>query len=150
VDNVGLKICLLGTSNFMVTLTFFFLGVNHQSGPGTTSTTNHNFYRPWDDFMVPSINNPSMSGEFLGSKSQCFQVQSFTCSYLLITPLLTWVYSIDSSQIWSIEAYTYKRNIGKCTLSRNDLDSHIYIIEIFICSCLSPSYTWSNFHFLFV
>jgi hypothetical protein len=28
VGNVGLKICLLETSNFMVTLTFFFLGVH--------------------------------------------------------------------------------------------------------------------------
>ena len=44
VDDVGLQICLLGTSNFMVTLTFFFRDINW-SGPGTSSTTNHKFYR---------------------------------------------------------------------------------------------------------
>ena len=38
VDNVSLKICLLGPSNFMITLT--------------------NFTRPWDDFMVHGVNNP--------------------------------------------------------------------------------------------
>ena len=43
INNVGLKICLLRTSNSMVTLTFFSLGVN-QSGPRTSSTTNHKFY----------------------------------------------------------------------------------------------------------
>ena len=42
--SVGLKICLLGTSNSMVTLIFFFLCVN-RSGPMTSSTTNHKFYR---------------------------------------------------------------------------------------------------------
>ena len=42
-DNVGLKMCLLGTSYFMVTLTLYFLGVN-RSSHGTSSTTNHKFY----------------------------------------------------------------------------------------------------------
>jgi hypothetical protein len=44
VDNVGLKICLLGTTNSTVTLTFLLLGVN-RSGLETNSTTNHKFYR---------------------------------------------------------------------------------------------------------
>jgi hypothetical protein len=45
VDNVGLKICLLETLDFMVTLTFIvFLDVI-QNGPKTSSTTNHEFYR---------------------------------------------------------------------------------------------------------
>ena len=42
VDNVGLKTCLLGASNFIVTLTFL-LGVNW-NGRGTRSTTNHIFH----------------------------------------------------------------------------------------------------------
>ena len=41
-DNVGLKICLLGTSSSMIILTFF-LGVN-QSGPRLSSTTNYKSY----------------------------------------------------------------------------------------------------------
>ena len=44
VDNIELNICLLGISNVMVTLTFFFLGVN-QSGPKMHSVRNHEFYR---------------------------------------------------------------------------------------------------------
>ena len=57
VDNVGLKISLLGTSNSMVTLAFYFifLGVN-RSRPGMSST-NHKFYRHGDDFMVHDISN---------------------------------------------------------------------------------------------
>ena len=39
-NNVGHKICLFGTSNFMVTRAFFSLGV-HRSGSGTSSTANH-------------------------------------------------------------------------------------------------------------
>ena len=46
VDNVGLKICLVETSNSTVTLTFVFLGVN-RSGRGTSSTTNHRSYMAW-------------------------------------------------------------------------------------------------------
>ena len=42
-NNVGLKICLLGTSNSMVTLTFIFLGVN-RSGPAMSSIANHKFH----------------------------------------------------------------------------------------------------------
>ena len=52
-DNVSLEICFLGTSNSMVILTFFFLGLN-RSGSRTNSTTNHKFcmgsrrlYGPW-------------------------------------------------------------------------------------------------------
>ena len=55
-DIVGLKTCLLGTSNSMVTLTFV-LGVN-QSGCGTNLSSNHRFYRALDDFMVHGVNNP--------------------------------------------------------------------------------------------
>jgi hypothetical protein len=43
VNNADLAICLLETLNFMITLTFS-LGVN-RSGPGTSSTTNHKFYK---------------------------------------------------------------------------------------------------------
>ena len=43
VDNVGLEICILGTSNYMVTLTFF--SWCKPSGLGTKSTTNHKFYK---------------------------------------------------------------------------------------------------------
>jgi hypothetical protein len=43
-NNLGLEICLLGTSNSMVSLTFFFLGVN-QSGSEKRSITNQNFYK---------------------------------------------------------------------------------------------------------
>ena len=35
----------------------FSLNIN-RSGPGTSSTTNHNFTGPWDDFMVHGVNNP--------------------------------------------------------------------------------------------
>ena len=43
VDNVGLQIWLLGTSNSMITLTFFF-GVN-RSSPETSSTADRRSYR---------------------------------------------------------------------------------------------------------
>ena len=43
VDNVGLQIWLLGTSNSMTTLTFFF-GVN-RSSPETSSTADRRSYR---------------------------------------------------------------------------------------------------------
>ena len=57
VDNVDLEIYLLGTSNSMVTLTFFSLGVN-QSGLGTRSTTNHKFYRALGRFHGPWCKQP--------------------------------------------------------------------------------------------
>ena len=45
VDNVGLKICLLETLDFMVTLTFIvFLDVIW-NGPKMSLTSNHRFYR---------------------------------------------------------------------------------------------------------
>ena len=40
---------------------FSFLGVN-RSGPRTSSTTNHIFIGPWDDFMVHGVNNPLYTG----------------------------------------------------------------------------------------
>ena len=40
---LGLKIVIFGTLIFIVTMPFFFLGVN-QSGPETTSTTNQRSY----------------------------------------------------------------------------------------------------------
>ena len=57
VDNVGLKICLLGTSNSMVTLTFFFLGVN-RTGSGTSSITNHKFHKALGRLHGPWVNIP--------------------------------------------------------------------------------------------
>ena len=56
VDNVGLKIQLLGTSNSMVTLTFF-LGVKW-SGPRTSSTINHIFYRTLGWLLDPWHKQP--------------------------------------------------------------------------------------------
>ena len=56
VDNVGLKICLLGTSNSMVTLTFS-LGVN-RSDPETNSTTNHIFYKALGRLHGPQCQQP--------------------------------------------------------------------------------------------
>ena len=53
VDHVGLKICLLKTSNSMVTLKKI-LGVN-QSGPRTSSTPNHRYYMTLDNFMVRGV-----------------------------------------------------------------------------------------------
>ena len=55
--NVGLKICLLGTLNSMVTLSFFFFGVN-RSGPRTSSTTNHTFHRALGRFHGPWCKQP--------------------------------------------------------------------------------------------
>ena len=56
VNYVELKICLLKTSTFIVTLTYF-LGIN-RSGP----TTNQRSYMwPWDDFMVHGVNSPAAS-----------------------------------------------------------------------------------------
>ena len=49
VDNVGLKICLLGTSNSMVTLAFF---------PGTSATSNHRFYMAWGRLHGPWCKQP--------------------------------------------------------------------------------------------
>ena len=43
VDDVGLKICLWGTSNSMVTLTFF--PQCRRKWPKTSSTTNRMFYK---------------------------------------------------------------------------------------------------------
>ena len=57
INNVGLKICLLRTSNSMVTLTFFSLGVN-QSGPRTSSTTNHKFYNTLGRLHGPWCKQP--------------------------------------------------------------------------------------------
>jgi hypothetical protein len=54
VNNVGL--CLLGTLNSMVALTFFSLGVN-QSDPRIRSTTNHKFYKTLEQLMVHGVNN---------------------------------------------------------------------------------------------
>ena len=42
-DNASVKICLMGISSSMVTMTFP-ISVN-QNGPDTSSTTNHRFYR---------------------------------------------------------------------------------------------------------
>ena len=41
----------------MVTLTFFFLGVN-QSGPKTSSTTNHKFYKALRRLQGPWSKQP--------------------------------------------------------------------------------------------
>ena len=67
VENWDLELCLLGTSNSLVTLTFgpkfeipqrhIFLGVN-QSGLGWVQQPITDFTVPWDDFMVHGVNNP--------------------------------------------------------------------------------------------
>jgi hypothetical protein len=60
VDNVGLETCLSGTSNSMITLTFF-LSVN-QSGPMNEFNILLGMFTYfngiWDDFMVHGVNNP--------------------------------------------------------------------------------------------
>ena len=66
INNVGLKSCFFGTSNLMITMTFFFLGVN-QSGPKTNSIANHKYYMtlrqlhgPWckQPLINPLTNSP--------------------------------------------------------------------------------------------
>ena len=56
-SNVGLQICRLENSNSMVTLTCFSLGVN-QSGPGTSSTANHRFYKALGRLHDPWCKQP--------------------------------------------------------------------------------------------
>ena len=56
-DNVGFNICLLETSNSMIILTFFSLGVN-QSDPRTSSTTNCRFYRALGRLHGPQCKQP--------------------------------------------------------------------------------------------
>jgi hypothetical protein len=56
VDNVGLKIWLLGILNSMVTLTFFSLVYIFSSGQVQQPIID--FTWPWDDFMVYGVNNP--------------------------------------------------------------------------------------------
>jgi hypothetical protein len=57
VDNVGLRICLLGTFNYMVTLKRFPWCQLKWSWDeflhAITKVT-----RPWDDFMVYGVNSP--------------------------------------------------------------------------------------------
>ena len=57
-DNVGLKICLLGASNSIWgSLRHFFLGVNW-SGRGMSSTTNHKFYKASGQLHGPWCKQP--------------------------------------------------------------------------------------------
>jgi hypothetical protein len=60
VNNVGLKICLLGTSNFMVTLAFFFLGVN-EVVMGQVQHPITYFTGIWDNFMVMMLIAPKVT-----------------------------------------------------------------------------------------
>ena len=57
VDNVGHKMCLLGTSNSMVTLTIFSL-VYIKVVPGWVQQPITYFTGPWDNSMVHGVNNP--------------------------------------------------------------------------------------------
>ena len=58
-DYVGLKLCLLGTSTFMVTLTFFpKLSWDEFNNQINTLTW------PWDDFMVHGVNNAWLNSLF--------------------------------------------------------------------------------------
>ena len=63
-DNVGLKICLLGTSYFMITL-----GVN-QSDPKTSVTTNHKFYKTLGQLHGPWCKKP-LSGTKYNKQCSC-------------------------------------------------------------------------------
>ena len=56
-DNVGLKICLLDTSNSM-SLWHFFPLVETEVVPGWTQQPITDFTWPWDDFMVHDVNSP--------------------------------------------------------------------------------------------
>jgi hypothetical protein len=60
VDNACLQTCLLVTSNFIITLTFSSFDVN-RSGPGTSSTTNHKFYRALGRLHGPWCNTTPYS-----------------------------------------------------------------------------------------
>ena len=57
VDNVGLKICLLGISNSMVTLTYFAL-LYTEVVLGQIQQSITNFIEPWEDFIIHGVNNP--------------------------------------------------------------------------------------------
>ena len=59
VGSIGFEIYLLDfrISQTPWSLWDLFLGVN-RSGPRTSSTTNHKFTRPWDDFIVYGVNKP--------------------------------------------------------------------------------------------
>jgi hypothetical protein len=68
--DVGLTICLVGTSNSMVTLTLWFL-MQTEVVPGRVQQPITNFTGPWDDFMVHGVNNPltRVSGMLLSETS---------------------------------------------------------------------------------
>ena len=59
VNNVGFKLCLLGTSNFMITLTFFPWCKPKWSR--TTSTTTHKIYRTLERLYGPWCKQPLMA-----------------------------------------------------------------------------------------
>ena len=56
-DNVGLKICLLGTSHSTVTLTFFPWSKPKRSWDEFNNQSQI-LQDPWDDFMVHRVNIP--------------------------------------------------------------------------------------------
>ena len=58
-NNACLKICLLGTSNSMVTLTIFL--DETEVVPKRVQQPIRDFTRPWDDFMVHGVNNPYLT-----------------------------------------------------------------------------------------
>ena len=55
-DDACFKICILGTLNSMVTMTFFF-GV-HWNGHRSNSIANHKFYKALGRLHGPGVNNP--------------------------------------------------------------------------------------------
>ena len=57
VDNVGLRICLLGTLNSMVTLTNFSL-VSNEVVLGRVQQPIIDFTRPWNNFLVHGVKKP--------------------------------------------------------------------------------------------
>ena len=92
VDNVGLKICMLGTLDSVVTLTFF-VGVN-RSDPRRSSTTNHKFFRAMGQLHGPWCKQPLRGHEIKGQftwdpKSQVptFEPQETIKTWLLINTI---------------------------------------------------------------
>ena len=79
---VGLKTCLLGTSIYMVTMTFF-LGVS-RSGLGTSSTTNYFSYKALGWLHGPWCKQP-LSGPRLGV--HLFEMSSLLTLLLRLTQL---------------------------------------------------------------
>ena len=96
VNNVGLEICLLGTSNSVVTLTIFFLGVNW-SVPGRSSTTNHIFYKGLGTTSWSRCRQP-LSTKWLANPHGCHSHFSHSCwrSFIIKGKMSGWRWAMHT------------------------------------------------------